>query len=99
MLMKYIIASGFVREKNVMVLVPNNWDDYSYKTTFEAKYIEETGTEIDLGTIKIGKDGLDSGWVEECLEASFTKLSPDFFHFGSRQRVIKRYEKLKKNTT
>ncbi len=77
--MKYIIASGFVREKNVIVLVPNNWDDYSYKTTFEAKYIEKTGLEIDLGTIKIGKDGLDSGWVEEYLDGSFTELSPEFF--------------------
>lgn len=65
--MKYIIASGFVREKNVIVLVPNNWDDYSYKTTFEAKYTDKEGTEFDLGTIKIGKDGLDSGWVEEYL--------------------------------
>ena len=77
--MKYIVTSGFVQEKNVMVLVPNNWDDYSYKTTFEAKYIEETGLEIDLGTIKVGKDGLDSGWVKEYLEGSFTELSPEFF--------------------
>ena len=77
--MRYMIYSGVVHDKDVMVLIPNNWDDYSYKTTFEAKYIDKEGRNIDLGTIKIGKNDLDSGWVDEYLENSFVELPSDFF--------------------
>lgn len=77
--MKYIIASGFVREKDVIVLTPSTWDDYTYKTSFEAKYIDREGANIDLGTVKIGKTGLTTGRIREILDNSFVELSEEFF--------------------
>ena len=91
--MMYIISSGFVQEKDVMVLIPQKWDDYRFKTTFEAKYINKEGTNIDLGTIKIGKNGLDSGWVKDYLEDSFVNLSSDFF---SLWQSAESYQKVRK---
>ena len=50
--MRYIISSGFVRDKDVMVFNPNNWDDYCYKTTFEARYIDTDGNDIEIESKK-----------------------------------------------
>lgn len=90
--MRYIIFSGFVQDKDVMLLIPNSWDDYSYKTTFEAKYIDREGKITDLGTIKIGKKEMDKGWVKEYLEDSFVKLPSDFF---SLWQSAESYQKVK----
>ena len=78
--MKYIISSDIIYfDKDIIVLKPDNWDDFSYKTLFEATYINRDGESIDLGSIKIGKRNLYDGWIKECLDYSFTKLSSDFF--------------------
>ena len=77
--MRYIISDFDNRDKDVIILTPNNWDDFSYKTSFDAKYIDEEGMNIDLGTIKIGKYELERGWVKKYLEDSFTELPSDFF--------------------
>lgn len=77
--MRYIISPAVVQDKDVMVLLPDRWDDYSYKTSFDVKYIDKTGTEIDLGTIKIGKEGFEPGWIKEHLEWTFEQLPSDFF--------------------
>ena len=77
--MRYIISSGPIRAKDVIVLTPSRWDDYTFKTTFEAKYIDQEGLNIDLGTVKIGKKQLERGWVSEYLDSSFTELTEDFF--------------------
>lgn len=91
--MRYIISSSYwSQEKNVILLVPNNWDDYSFKTTFDARYINNGGTNIDLGTVKIGKKGLEEGWVKEYLDNSFTQLSTEFF---SLWQSAESYQKVK----
>ncbi len=77
--MRYIISSNIVTDKDIIVLHPDKWDDYSYKTSFNAKYIPSNEKEIDLGTIKIGKADLGIGWVKDALEDSFTKLPTDCF--------------------
>ena len=59
--MKYIISKLCIVEKNIMVLNPDNWDDYSYKTLFQATYIDEYGKRIEVGSIKIAKSGMDNG--------------------------------------
>lgn len=92
--MRYVISFVFVWDKDVMVLNPNNWDDYGYKTTFEAKYIDTDGNEIELGTIKIGKDGFESGWVKECLDNSFVKLSPEFFSLWQSAESYKKVREI-----
>ena len=51
--MKYIISKLCIVGKNIMVLNPDNWDDYSYKTLFQATYIDEYGKRIEVGSIKI----------------------------------------------
>ena len=77
--MRYIISSGSTNLRDVMVLFPSSWDDYSFKTSFEAKYIDRDGVNIDLGTIKIGKKQMESGRIREHLNSPFTELTAEFF--------------------
>lgn len=77
--MKYIISAGYIRAIDVMILVPSDWDDYSFKTSFEAKYFTPKGECIDLGTVKIGKRHFEGGRVRDFLENPFTELASDCF--------------------
>lgn len=43
-----------VNEPNVVYLSLNNWDDYSYKTTFHATLVDSAGLAHKIGDLKIG---------------------------------------------
>ena len=90
--MKYIISSDIIYEKDVIVLKPESWDDYHYKTLFEATYINKEGENINLGSVKIGKNKLPEGYVKDYLEKTFTELSEDFF---SVWQSAESYQKVK----
>lgn len=77
--MRYVISSGDVFERDVVVLKPSNWDDYSCKTLFEARYIDENGVSKELGSIKIGRSNQQDDWTSSYLETSFERLPDDFF--------------------
>ncbi len=77
--MKYVISYQVSQFRDSIVLRPDNWDDYGCKTLFSAWYIDKDGEKIELGSVKIGKKDFEKGWIEKCLEDSFTELSSDFF--------------------
>lgn len=77
--MKYIISKLCIVGKNIMVLNPDNWDDYSYKTLFQATYIDEYGKRIEVGSIKIAKSGMDNGKIKDLLPKEFEFLPDDCF--------------------
>lgn len=77
--MKYIISKLCIVGKNIMVLNPDNWDDYSYKTLFQATYIDEYGKRIEVGSIKIAKSGMDHGKIKDLLPKEFEFLPDDCF--------------------
>ena len=66
--MRYKVSNYFVQERNKILLVTNKWDDYGFKTTFDMQYIDESGKDIYIGTIKIARTNMDD---QENITASF----------------------------
>lgn len=69
-------------EPGVVQLVPGNWDDFSYKTSFVAVYFDSAGRRVSLGTLKIGYASQGNGWTRDKLEKTFTQLPPGWFSLG-----------------
>lgn len=99
--MKYLITSYNVTDRNVIIFKPDSWDDFGFKTLFDAIYVDKEGKRIELGSIKIAKSGIDEGYTKDYLEQSFVELSSDFFSLWqsaeSYQKVRKIEEKYEQN--
>lgn len=63
----------------------DNWDDFGYKTTFYAEYKNINGKCVDLGSVKIGYVGMQSGRVSDKLPNHFDTLPKNFFSLGSTE--------------
>lgn len=81
---------------NTVQLVPNNWDDFSFKTLFTVTYQDASGNKIELGSTKIGYKGQSSGWTLEKLPRIFQQLTPEWFSIG---QDVEFYDKLRKELT
>lgn len=71
-----------IKAKGAVQLIPNNWDDYSYKTQFAIYYIRESGELFSLGDIKVGHKGQGTGWTRDAMDASFKQLPDEWFSIG-----------------
>lgn len=74
-------------------LVPDAWDDYSYKTQFMLTYCSaQNETPIKIGLIKIIcknltiSQGKQDGWVQDYLQETFEELTEDFVSLGQDKR-------------
>lgn len=67
---------------NVVQLLPGEWDDYSFKTSFTAIYFDSQGKRIEMGSLKIGYRGQARGWTKEKLLSTFTALPEGWFSLG-----------------
>jgi len=63
----------------------DNWDDFGYKTTFNACYEKRTGEYNNLGSVKIGYVGMQGGRVWDKLPDSFDILPTNFFSLGASE--------------
>jgi AAA15 family ATPase/GTPase len=61
-------------------LVPDNWDDFGYKTTYSMFYIDEKNIEYDIGIVKFGEYGLENGGTN--LPAKFKVIEENQFSLG-----------------
>lgn len=101
--MKYIVTNTMGMDiKDVILLKVDNWDDYHYKTTFNCAYISKHGAVEDLGTVKIGKSGMEKhDKIIDFLPKQFHKLSGEYFSVwqsaDSYQKVRQLEEKLNAN--
>jgi predicted ATPase len=68
--------------KNTIVLEADNWDDFSYKTTFTATYYSSEGEPTLLGNLKIGYVGQSKGWTSEHIPSTFAMLPESWFSLG-----------------
>lgn len=71
-------------------LLQDNWDDYGYKTTYNATLRLAAGDEVELGAIKILHERQTSGYGPLPREP-FTDLGPEFCSLGGD---LDYYEKL-----
>lgn len=71
-------------------LLPGNWDDYSFKTSFEVVLYDAEGQRSDLGTVKIGYPGQPNGWTMEAMPKQFENLPTGWFSLGQDVDYYKR---------
>ena len=68
--------------REAVQLVPDNWDDFSYKTLFVLHYISASGVHTELGPVKIGHKGQETGRTLDVIPKQFEKLSDEWFSVG-----------------
>nr|WP_325259412.1 AAA family ATPase [uncultured Oscillibacter sp.] len=79
--------------KELFYFYRDNWDDYSYKTSFVAYYYDSKGMLIEIGPVKIGYVGMERGAVYDTIPKKFAALPETFFSLGQSDEY---YEHLKK---
>ena len=71
------IVSVRSQNKNVLILVANNWDDYNYKTTFQTE-CQIRGKDIEVGSIKIlfENEKTSSLYLDKLIEEGWSGKFP-----------------------
>ncbi len=75
----------FETTSNTIYLLPDNWDDYTYKTTFTLYYVDENNIKNEIGTVKIAPiDNLErpSNWTKNILDDEFPYLPENIVSLG-----------------
>lgn len=78
-------------EKKYLFLEFNNWDDYTYKSTYDL-YFYNGKREISLGEIKIIDSNIDTGKVS--IEDAVNTLGANFCSLGQTKEYYLRLKKL-----
>ena len=98
MLIKFIVVEHGSRSPaqslNTMHLVPSNWDDYSFKTSFEAILFDARGERHELGTVKFGYISQPHGWSLDSIPRAFNTLPENWFSLG---QDVQYYQVLRDN--
>ena len=80
--------------KDTMYLRYDNWDDYSFKTSFNTRYVDEDGNEHSLGSVKIGMVNMDTGKIFDHIPRNFTSLSDQYFSLGQEEQYYENIAQL-----
>lgn len=76
-------------------LVSDNWDDYSYKTSFTLIYFDSGGERHEIGTTKIMRQGMTPGYTE--IDDEFAKLGAVYASIGQSQNFYETLDDLDEN--
>ncbi|UOF22190.1 AAA family ATPase [Pseudomonas syringae] len=74
---------------NTMYLTPSDWDDYSFKTSFDATLCDSKGGKHGLGTVKFGYVDQPIGWTLESIPRNFSSLPDNWFSLGQDVQYYK----------
>ncbi|MER6496110.1 hypothetical protein [Streptomyces griseorubiginosus] len=74
-------------------LVRDNWDDYSFKTTFQLLCVDPRGEINEIGPVKIGRFGMTAP-ARTPLPDDFDTLDGAFFSLGLRDTYYERLREL-----
>ena len=80
--------------KGNVYLRRDNWDDFSFKTTFNVSYCYENGRTNTIGQIKIGKVGMEEGRIFDSIPKQFDRLEDDYFSLGQDENYYANVYKL-----
>lgn len=94
----YVVRRGVRQNTTGVYLTIDNWDDWSFKTTYSVKYVDIESNLIDIGIIKIAKKGMGSSSeigsaTHTLMPNEFESLDETFFSLGQDEDY---YENLKK---
>lgn len=73
------------------VLETNNWDDYTYKTSFTLHYLDDDGASHNIGAVKIAHFDMDATAKRTVLPDEFLRLDAEYFSLG---QDVSYYERL-----
>ncbi|MFJ2110261.1 serine/threonine protein kinase [Streptomyces microflavus] len=73
--------------------VQDNWDDYSFKTTFQLLCVDPDGVVREVGGVKIGRFGMAAP-ARTTLPDGFEVLEGNFFSLGLRDTYYERLREL-----
>jgi len=87
--------------KNTVFLFEDNWDDWGkYRTKFYIRVVDKAGVSYDIGSVKIGSQGLLPGQTTSKntrapeLQSQFTRLLPNYFSLGQSETYYEALLKL-----
>ena len=81
-------------ERDTVYLRYDNWDDYCFKTSFNARYVDKNGNEFPLGPVKIGIANMDKGKTFDQIPKCFTRLPDQYFSLGQDERYYENIAQL-----
>lgn len=85
--------------KNVVYLHQDNWDDDSFRTTFDMSLHDENGILHNIGSVKIAKIDQDRGiHTYSLLDKKFDKLTEEFYSLGQSEEYYLKLMKLSSKT-
>lgn len=83
-------SSHPVNVPNTIFLRIDNWDDYSFRTTFYMIVVDSQGVPYDIGSLKIGYKGQTTEKdTHEILPLTFSNLEEGFFSLGENSDYYK----------
>ncbi|OAI01246.1 hypothetical protein A1353_18555 [Methylomonas methanica] len=82
--------------QNLVLLESSDWDDFSFKTSFQAFVYDSLGQRSLLGTVKIGYPGQSHGWTLQQIPKHFVDLPPGWFSIG---QDVDYYRKIREKLT
>lgn len=74
------------RLQDSFYLTYDNWDDYGYKTLFDAVYVDAHGETHRIGPIKIGYAGMECGRTFDQIPRNFSSLPNIYFSLGQEDK-------------
>ncbi len=94
--MKFATTGRFERPaasaRDQAFLEADRWDDFTFKTLWGLTYVDADGVIHDIGGVKIGQFGLESGSPQ--VKKTFTILPKDFFSLGQDENYYLRLQQL-----
>lgn len=78
--------------ENLVLLVEDSWDDYSFRSSFELVVLGTNGWRLELGAVKIGYAGQQEGSTKDAMLPSFSELPLGWFSLG---QDVEYYEKMR----
>jgi predicted ATPase len=95
---RFVVTDRFVTIsksiKNVVILTWDQWNDYSYYTTFGIYFIDNFGNRLEIGSVRIAYHGQQTGSDQKGLKINddFEQLEERYFSLGTDDTY---YENLK----
>jgi predicted ATPase len=86
---KFLVTNKFgdfpPETKNTILLIWDNWNDFSYYTLFGINYVNSEGIDCEIGAVRIAHRGQKEGPDEKLLKIGdvFEKLDDIFFSLGT----------------
>lgn len=75
--------NNLIAYKNSFILIKDNWDDwFQFETKHYMYYIDETGTEVHIGAVKIGQKDMQKDQRSANIPSVFEELPSDCFSLG-----------------